>query len=112
VVPVEPIQRGFPGHFIGWRSCCFRLCHDVGQVRVSTVGCYHPASAESDEPYEIGGNRLFETYVFPLIDAVNDYGLPEIDGTEIDAEGYNTWQAAEAGHAAMVAKYAANGGRP
>jgi hypothetical protein len=109
---VEPIQRGFPGHFIAVRNCCFRLCHDVGTVRVSTVGCYHPAHAVTDEPEEIGLGRTFETYVFRLTDALNDYGLPEIDASEIDSEGYMSWQDAEAGHASMVAKYAANGGRP
>lgn len=100
------IQRGFPGHFIGVHNCCFRLCHDVGSVRVSTVGCYHPESAEDGEPHDIGLHRKFETFVFRLLpDTLNSFGLPDIDGGEIDSEGYNDWQAAEAGHAAMVEKW-------
>jgi hypothetical protein len=106
LVTVTPVQRGFPGHFIGWRSCCFRLCHDVGTVRVSTVGCWHSREG-GVEPEEIGAHRKFETFVFRLTDSLNDFGIPDIDSSEIDSEGYNDWQAAEAGHAAMVAKWTA-----
>lgn len=99
-----PIQRGFPGHFIGWAHCCFRLCHDVGDVRVSTVGCYHGRNKDQ-EPEEIGCGRKFETFVFPLVDELNGFGLRDIDAGEIDSECYNDWQSAEAGHAEMVAKW-------
>lgn len=104
---IVPIQRGFPGHFIGWRNCCFRLCHDVGTVRVSTVGCWHGSKGGGD-PQEIGSGRKFETFVFRLDDALNDFGLRDVRSFgEIDSDGYNDWQAAEAGHAAMVAKWLA-----
>lgn len=107
----DVIQRGFAGHFIGATRCCFRLCHDVGGpggVRVSTVGCYHPrGDGGYVPPQDIGVNRKFETFVFRLLDngRVTGLGLPDADMSEIDSEGYNDWESAEAGHAAMVAKW-------
>lgn len=91
------VHHGMAGHFIGSRNCCFRLHTTVrGKWRVSTVGCYH---REGEAPREVGCDRLFETMVFKIVRGRVDY-------TEIDMLGYNTAPAAEAGHAAMVAKYA------
>ena len=98
--------HGTPGHFIGARQCCFRLHTTVnGKHRVSTVGCYHPLSqAETDEPVNIGHNRLYETYVFEL----GEDGVP-VSWTEIDSAGYNAEIDAENGHEAMCQKYEQEG---
>lgn len=92
--------RGTAGHFIGSHSCCFRLHTTVGEYRVSTVGCYHPASAIDDTPHEIGSGRLYETMVFRnKVDG-------EVDAwVELDADAYNDETAAEAGHVTMCEKW-------
>ena len=98
------VHHGMPGHFIGSPDCCFHMHTTVrGKWRVSTVGCYHPASEregrKTGPAREIGYQRLFETMVFPVKRGRVDY-------TEVDMCGYKNVPEAEAGHAAMVAKYA------
>lgn len=98
------VHHGMPGHFIGAPDCCFHLHTTVrGKFRVSTVGCYHPASEREGRKVgpvrEIGYQRLFETMVFKMRRGAVDYA-------GIDMAGYNNERDAEAGHAAMVAKYA------
>ena len=84
---------GHAGHFIG----------------APTVGDYHPRSRDARE--EIGFQRYFETMVFRAGEACTrpdcDCGLPEIDGSEQDFEGYQTAGEAKRGHMRMVEKYAA-----
>lgn len=59
---------------------------------------------------EIGVGRTYETMVFKAGDPCSSKGcgcgLPEIDGMELDFEGYNNAQDATRGHTAMCAKYA------
>lgn len=98
-------EHGYPGHFIAADWCRFHLHTTVnGRYRVSTVGDYRPAhqrvSEELGPMREIGCNRYFETMVFEL----GRNGEPS-SWCEIDADAYNDHEAAEAGHAAMVAKY-------
>jgi hypothetical protein len=98
-------QHGFPGHFTGCYSCCFRLHTSVPGYRISTVGCYHPRDDRNDgngTPVEIGHDRLFETMVFEQ----DDTGVPS-SMCEIDFAGYNDATDAELGHEAMVQKYEA-----
>jgi hypothetical protein len=83
---------------------------EVGGVVVSTVGDYHPLPFEHDEPAEVGFGRKFETFVFRASGKHLDCGCPEIeDWTEIDSDGYNDAVSAQAGHMAMVEKWAAKG---
>jgi hypothetical protein len=99
--------HGVAGHFIAARQCCFRLHTTVGQYRVSTVGCYHPAGSLSSEPHEIGSGRLFETMVFR-----NGPDGEPVEWGEIDSDAYNDAGSAEAGHLAMCEKWSGgNGGR-
>lgn len=93
--------EGRAGHFICADRCCFRLTTTVGMHRVSTVGCYHPRSDESEEPHSIGCDRLYETMVFAL-DADGDVS----EWTELDFAGYNVEGKAAAGHLAMCRKWA------
>lgn len=98
---IQRKEHGFPGHFIGVRKCCFRRHTSVNGYRISTVGCYHD---DYKEPEEIGLGRLYETMVFRL----GPDGEP-VDYTEIDFEGYQTSDEADAGHETMVAKYEMRG---
>jgi hypothetical protein len=91
--------RGLAGHFVCADRCCFHMTTDIGELRISTVGCYHPPSATSDKPHEIGSGRLYETMVFKL-------DGDKIVADEIDTEGYNDEDEAERGHIAMCEKYA------
>jgi hypothetical protein len=95
-------HHGTAGHFVASSSCCFRLHSTVGEYRISSVGCYHPNGADPMVPHQIGSGRLYETMVFRN----GDDGEP-LDWGEIDSDAYNDEAAAEAGHAAMVEKYAA-----
>jgi hypothetical protein len=79
----------------------------VGRYLVSTVGDYRPRGSEEAE--ELGYQRLYETMVFkagkPCQEEGCGCGLPSIDGTEIDMEGYKTAAEAQKGHMAMCRKY-------
>lgn len=94
--------RGTPGHFIGANNCCFHLTTDVnGTHRVSTVGCYHPLGIKSKRAVEIGLGRKFETMVFAL---GPDGEIADL--SELECTGYNDDDAANAGHAETVERYA------
>jgi hypothetical protein len=93
--------KGTAGHFIAARRCCFHLHTEVEGYRVSSVGCFHPASDPDGEPHEIGSGRLYETMVFRL----GPLGVP-LEWVEIDSDTYMDQASAEAGHMAMVAKFA------
>jgi hypothetical protein len=53
--------HGIPGHFCASGRCLFRLCTDVGNYRISTVGAMYD---ENQKLMEIGLNRHYETMVF------------------------------------------------
>lgn len=114
---------GNHGHFICGRWCRFHPTTRVGKYLVSTVGEYvHPRHSNGSEKTEqewltknwpgedIGHERKFETMVFlagkPCSTPQCDCGLPSIDGTELDADGYNTPGDATKGHLAMCKKWA------
>lgn len=96
---------GTAGHFIGAQSCCFHLHTRVGTYRVSTVGCYHHADDPDCQqpPVEIGLGRLYETMVFRL--AADDFEGDPHDWIELDSDGYNDPDEAEAGHLRMCEKW-------
>lgn len=60
---------------------------------------------------EIGGDRTYETMVFrackPCTAEGCACGLPEIDGSEVAAAGYNDAGSATAGHLEMCERFAA-----
>lgn len=100
---------GFPGHFCEVHNCRFRLCTDVGEYRISTVGALY-RERDQEHMSEIGSARHYETYVFGLVDG-------EISSlTEIDSDGiffdhtkddpYEADKRAEAMHDKMCLKYA------
>ena len=127
---------GSPGHFICARDCRFHLCTRIGKVLVSTVGEYLPDSNVRDIlaqsrgivlkgrgddrladwmtrcGYEdIGHQRKYETMVFRLsgkVCATQDCGcgLPEIEASGLDFNGYNAAGDATRGHYAMCMKWA------
>lgn len=125
---------GTPGHFICGDDCRFHLCTQVGKVLVSTVGQYFPCSEvreiitktsgislkgigdEREADFlkkigyvEIGAGRLYETMVFkagnPCTHEKCNCGCPEINGSEMDFEGYNDASEATKGHYAMCEKW-------
>lgn len=97
------IWHGTAGHFIGSARCCFRLHTEVGGYRISSVGCFHYASDVTGDPVrEIGSGRLYETMVFR-----NGPDGEVGEWCELDSDVYNDEASAEAGHLAMVEKYAA-----
>jgi hypothetical protein len=125
---------GHAGHFICARWCRFHLCTLVGDYLVSSVGEYVPDETVREihcqvhgitlegrgdarlADYmkkvgfqEIGSGRKYETMVFkagkPCMAKDCDCGLPEIDGTELDAQGYNQAGAAAKGHYEMCEKW-------
>ena len=126
---------GSAAHFICGRWCRFHLATQVGEYLVSTVGEYVPpdgvqtilaesrgialtGKGEAREAEflekvgfeEIGYRRTYETMVFKAgkpCDAEGcGCGIPVIDGSELDFEGYNDAGAATRGHQEMCAKWA------
>lgn len=57
--------RGLPGHFVLSDKCMFRLCTDIGDYRISTVGALYQ-KAEDLEMSKLGYDRHYETMVFKL----------------------------------------------
>ncbi len=131
----EWIWFGHPGHFICARWCHFQMCTQVGNYLISTVGEWTPDEPMREimadsrgitlegrgdarlADYmkkvgfeELGFNRTYETFVFkagaPCKHRNCGCGLPEIDGSEIDSEGYYTAPAATKGHIALCQKWA------
>jgi hypothetical protein len=105
------VWYGFPGHFIGARSCQFRLNTLVGEFIVSTVGEYYPHGLEQEKPSSIGSDRLYETMVFRATGKCDTEGcgcgMPTHNGSELDFEPYNDRAAATVGHRAMCERWAA-----
>ena len=108
----EWIWIGYPGHFICADNCRFRLCTQVGNVLVSTVGDLH--YGKSDERKTLGANEdsFFETYIFAVIgggvckDPTCLCGMPDVNFSEIEGHRTATAQAATAMHMKMCNKYA------
>lgn len=127
---------GQAAHLIVGQDCRFHLATQVGPWLVSTVGEYLPDSRVRDilaesrgkplvgrgdarradwmEKFgyeEIGCDRLYETMVFragkPCERDDCGCGLPDIDGQELDFDGYNDAGSAARGHYAMCEKWAA-----
>lgn len=99
--------KGFPGHFNLVHKCKFRLCTDVGSVRISTVGAYYEPG--DDVMQEIGSGRHYESYVFKIEDG-EVTSLVELDSDSITHvngdDPYETDKRAEAMHDRMCVKWA------
>ena len=101
--------RGLSGHFIGAHKCIFRLCTDVGDYRISTIGAYYI----DNKMNEIGLGRHYETFVFEIKDNLNDRDeliiLLEIDSEGINVNDFKSPfeadEAAEKMHIDMCLKY-------
>ncbi len=86
---------GYPGHLCVADSCRFRLCTQVGDYLISTVGDYY--YQDKRETIGAGKDSFFETYVFHAgpICSEKDCGCGqpalggdgEIDGTRTAAAG-------------------------
>lgn len=107
---------GYPGHFICSQWCLFRLCTQVGDYLISTVGDYRPPlSGEQSKPRTTigaGKDSFFETYVFkagkPCTEKGCGCGMPSLDdASEIDGERAATAGAAAEAHMRYCLKYSA-----
>lgn len=98
-VSAKEIWFGRPGHFIGAAQCRFHLHTHVNRKWcISTVGEYIPHGKTS--PVEIGLEGLYETMVFALSPS------GEIASwSSLESASYNTPEAADSGHAAMLSKW-------
>ena len=124
IAPSKWIWYGHAGHFMCGRWCRFHMCTEIGKQFISTVGLYvHPRHGCGREDTEmdylrdhpngemIGINRFYETMVFAVTgkrcaDKTCNCGMPEIDGCELEADGYLTAGEARKGHMTMCLKYA------
>ena len=96
------------GHFILSNRCRFRLCTDIGNKRISTVGaCYRYDHSKKMEI--IGPYRHYETMVFKLREdgEIGDYNEIDIDGIELfkNESPYNADKRAEKMHMWMCYKW-------
>lgn len=99
------IWMGHAGHFICGNECHFRLNTYVNRFIVSTVGEL-PDPRKEGKLMEIGLGRNYETMVFKGVPSgVACCPYKQVDGDNLDFDGYNTAEAALAGHNAMVEKY-------
>jgi len=118
---------GLAGHFICGRWCRFHLATEIGPYLISTMGQYvHPRNSGASEASEavwlkdhpdgeeVGRGRCYETMVFRTTGRCESRtcgcGLPTIDPSSLDFEGYMTAREASAGHLAMCKKWSSNGG--
>jgi hypothetical protein len=100
----EWIWHGMPGHFIGSDRCCFHLVTDIGDRRVSTIGCYH--GPEGEQSYATrkpvaSGKWLYETMVFKISTYPphpEAHYRPVENWESIDGDVYMTEAQATAGH--------------
>lgn len=124
------IWMGHAAHFICSRWCRFHMATCVGDWIVSTVGEYVPDSrvlklladtqgkpltatgdnleAQYIERFgyvEIGYKTTYETMVFKAAPSSNKCCPYQIDGYEVDFEGYNDADAATAGHYELCEKW-------
>ena len=124
---------GKAGHLIVGEDCRFHLTTEIGKYLVSTVGQYFPdfitrelivksegKKLEGKGDYreadflkkvgyvEIGHERLFETMVFKTNGKICSCGcgMPNINGNDLDSDGYNTVIQATKGHNKLCKKWA------
>ena len=126
---------GHAGHLIISQWCRFHLCTEIGPWVVSTVGEYVPDEgvreimANSQKItlegrgdnrladfmnrvgfVEIGYKRTYETMVFKVNGHCQakdcNCGLPIIEPSELDSNGYNDPKAATEGHYELCEKWA------
>lgn len=101
--PKDWIWKGTPGHYILANRCCFRLHTQIGQFRISTVGCCH----ESLNDYYNGvvlpvtGNFVYETQVF----LTDEKGMPVEWANPLVSEGCNEEKDAINSHNIQCYKY-------
>lgn len=96
---------GHPLHFVGARTCLFRMGTKVGEYVVSTVGDWSVDG--SSESRELDRGRKFETMVFRARGSHAECGCPDIEPEELECVGYNDAASAQAGHVEMCRKVAA-----
>ena len=104
---------GNAGHLCVGHKCRFHLCTLINDKWVvSTVGEYYNHENKLDE---IGYGRLYETMVFNVGKRCAApkcmCGMPEIDGSELDFNGYNNAKDATEGHMALVKKWSRKRGK-
>ena len=97
-----------PGHFICSFDCVYHAHTHIDGYCISTIGGYMPFHKRNNETVhgidyweEVGHQRKFETMVFKL---GKDNKYPE-SWTELDMNGYNTYEEADKGHLAMIEKW-------
>ena len=98
---------GHAGHLCVGYMCRFHLTTQVGKYLISTVGDYYPKW--DGDRQTIGCGRYFETMVFEAGSPCDledcHCGIPEINGNELDFDGYNEAGSAAAGHMRMCRKW-------
>lgn len=104
--------RGMPGHLIVSSSCCFHMVTEIGEIRVSTIGCYHSPMNAEERSYEnrtplgAGDDSLYETMLFVVKDGkVTEWG-------ELASERYGEESDAETGHMRFCEEVAQVDGDP
>ena len=107
----ERTELGCAGHFICSRECEFRRHTQVRHYRISTIGNLFYKRDGERQTLGAGDDSFFETMVFELSDNLavgsEGCGCREVIGwTEVDGARYATAGEAQAGHEAMVAKWA------
>lgn len=96
---------GHPLHFLGARTCFFRMGTKVGEYVVSTVDDW--SIDGHSESRELGLGRKFETMVFRVTGRVTaECGCPDIDPEELECVGYNDAVSAREGHMEMCRRVA------
>jgi len=97
---------GSPAHLCVASSCVFHMATRVGDYMISTVGEYYPSN--NSEMVTVGCDRYFETMVFEVAGGECECGcgLPDIDFSELDTEGYQTRAEANDGHLKMCKAWA------
>ena len=100
------IWHGFGGHASVRDSCSYRLCTEVGNMVISTIGAYMIDGVEED----ICHGHRYETVVFEIIDRCSvpgcGCGKPVHNGSEIERNAYHTAGEARKGHMDMCLKWA------
>lgn len=109
-IPVEKWKwRGIPGHLCVANRCCFHMVTDIGKYKISTVGAYYPNENDKDMK-EIGVDRHYETFVFPIDKDGDITDLGELDTLSVKRnpgqDPYETDLQAEANHMKMCKKWA------
>lgn len=100
------VWYGNAGHFICSARCRFHLTTKIGKYLISSVGEFVADYLKNPKCETIGYNRLYETMVFEAGKPCEcGCGLPEISGSELDMNGYNTAKDATEGHNKLCKKW-------